>query len=93
VLCYYVYKSLKNREYFDGNCFYPVSPDISIPVSDAYIDNDSGNITFTTNNVPNINFYNKTQLSNGVIDQLNGFLKDPFEDNAYLDKVNYKILY
>jgi hypothetical protein len=94
VLSYYVYKNLKNIEYFDGNCFYPVSPDISIPVSNAYIeDDDTGIIVFTSNNVSNIDFYNKTQLGNGIIDQLNGFLKDPFDDNAYLDKVNCRISY
>lgn len=97
VLCYYIYKYWKNRESFDNNCFHTFSPEIHIPLTDAFIEtNESGNTSVVFNPVESVtitDFYNKSQLKDKINDQLNLFLKDPFDDNPFLNKDDCKISY
>ena len=57
---------------------------------------DAGNTSVEFNPVESVtitDFYNKSQLKDKINDQLNLFLKDPFDDNPFLNKDDCKISY
>lgn len=98
VIIIYIYKQWNSIEPFENTCIYPLNSIIHIPISNAKI-GENGSIIISDNDgnnkfidiIGNV-FEKKGQLKDGVIEQLNSFLKDPFDNNEFLNKKNCKYL-